>query len=142
MDTPLVFARHFAHLVWMFLRDPGSTYEQQTVLASLAAAARDAEVSLTLNDEGLRANGALVPAELTGVGDLTRQMMQHGLAMISADAGATEAELYGVAGIIAAMPVMDDGGAAAEANRREIGVRTIRFAARSRIRAELATRAA
>ncbi len=132
MDTPIVFVRHLAQLVWLFLREPGSTYEQQTVLSSLVDAAHDGEVSVALHSDGLRANGALVPAELIGVSDLQRQMSLHGLALISVDAGAAPSDLFGVAGIIAAMPVVDDGGAAAEAKRQEIGVKTIRFAARPR----------
>ena len=132
MDTPFAFTRNFAQLVWLFLREPGSTYEQQTVLESLAESVKDAEVNLTLADGVLRQNGAPVPSDVNGVADLTRQIALHGLALISVDAGASPAELFGTAGIIATMPVMDDGGVAAEEKRREIGIKTIRFAARPR----------
>ena len=124
MDTSRPFTRHFAQLVWLFLREPESTYEQQVVLSSLVDAAKETEVTLALNEDGLRANGVLVPADLKGVTDLIRQMALHGLAMISVDAGATASDLFGVAGIVAAMPVLDDEAQAAEEKRREIGVKT------------------
>ena len=132
MDTSRPFTRHFAHLVWLFLREPGSTYEQQVVLAQLVDAAKETEVMLALTEEGLRANGVLVPYDLKGVPDLMRQMGLHGLAMISADAGATPSDLFGVAGIVAAMPVLDDDAQAVEEKRLEIGVKSVRFVARSR----------
>ncbi len=132
MDPPLVVARHFSNLVWLLLHEPGSAYEQQSVLDSLAEAAKGATTNLAAHDDGLRADGVVVPASLTGVADLSRQMDLHGLAMISIDAGAVPADLFGVAGIIASMPVVGDGGAAADEKRREIGVRTVRFAARPR----------
>jgi HEAT repeat protein len=130
MDNALIFARHFAQLVWLFLRDPGSTYEQQTILGSLVEASKDGAVDLTLHDDGIRSNDVLVPADLTGAADLSKQMSRHGLAMISVDEGATPSDIFGVASILATMPVVGDGGAAADAKRLEIGVKTIRFAAR------------
>ena len=136
MDQSLIFARHFAHLVWLFLHEPRSTYEQQTVLDALVGASREGDVTIAFQEDGLRANGEVVSADLTGVSDLIKQMALHGLAMISAEAGALPSDIFGVAGILAAMPVIGDGGDAAEAKRLEIGVRTIRFAARPRPRSD------
>ena len=131
-DYPLIFARQFAQLVWLFLRDPGSSYEQQTVLGALADASREGAIDIALHEEAIRANHVTLPEDLTGVADLGKQMSRHGLAMIMVDACAEPSDIFGVAGILAAMPVVGDGGAAAETKRIEIGVKTIRFAARPR----------
>ena len=130
MDHTLVFARHFARLVWLLLHEPGNTDEQKATLRALVMVSKDGAVSLALRGEELHTNVAPVPSSLTGVVDVSSQMASHGLAMVMVDAGAAAADVLGVARILAGMPTLGDGGAAVEAKRRALGATTVRFAAR------------
>ncbi len=138
MGHSLIFARHFAQLVWLLLHEPANTDEQKVALRALVALAKDGSVNLALHSDSLQANGEMVAFALTGVADVANQMKLHGLAMISVDANAAAAHLLGVARIIAGMPTLDDGGAAAEAQRVALGATTVRFAAKPRMSQVLA----
>jgi len=89
-------------------------------------------VNLALHTDVLQANGLVVPFALTGVPDVAKQMKLHGLAMITVDGSAAPAHILGVARILAGMATLDDGGAAAEAQRVVLGATTVRFAAKPR----------
>lgn len=133
MEHSLIFARHFAQLVWLLLHEPANTDEQKVALRAMVTLARDGAMNLSLHADSLQVNGEVVPFALTGVTDTGKQMKLHGLAMISVDANAAPAHMLGVARIIAGMPTLDDGGAAAEAQRLAIGATTVRFAAKPRM---------
>ena len=114
------------------MREPGNVDEQKATLRVLAATSKDGGVSLAVHGEMLLANGQAVPNALPGVSDLATQVSLHGLAMFMADASAAPADLLAAARILAAMPTVNDGGAAAEAQRSLARATTIRFAARPR----------
>ena len=130
MEHPVNFARQFAQLVWLLIREPANVAEQKLALRAVAERAKSGVAHLALHPGGLRANDQPVPAALTGMSEVATQMRLHGLALIIVDENALPADLLNVARILAAMPVTDDGGAAAEAQRRTANVTTIRFAAR------------
>ena len=132
-----MFARQFAQLVWLLMREPANVAEQKLTLRALAERAKSGAVHLALHPGGLRANDEPVPAALTGVSETSTQMRLHGLALIIVDENALAADLLKVARILSTMPVADDGGAAAEAQRRSSAVTTIRFAARPAIANDL-----
>ena len=136
MDHSVIFARQFAQLLWLLLHEPGNTDEQKAALRALLNTSKLGPVSLALHGDQLQANGTLVPFALTGISDVTSQMARHGLALISTEAQASAAHLLATARILASMPVIGDGGAAAEAQRLAQGVTTIRFAARPRFSQE------
>ncbi|MEO8335591.1 MAG: HEAT repeat domain-containing protein [bacterium] len=139
MEHSIIFARHFAHLVWLLLHEPTNTDEQKVALRALVMLAKDGAVNLSLYSDSLQINGEVVPLALTGVTDVGKQMKSHGLAMISVDANAAAAHLLGVARILVGMPALDDdGGAAAEAQRIALGATSVRFAAKPRISLVLA----
>ena len=132
MDYSIIFARQFAHLLWLVLHAPANTDEQKAALRLLFSTSKQGAVSLALNGDDLYANANLIPGGLTGVSDVTSQMSRHSLALITADVGATPGDLLGTVRILASMPVLGDGGAAAEAQRVALKATTVRFAARPR----------
>jgi len=132
MDHTVILARQFAQLLWLLLHEPANTDEQKAALRALVNSAKLGTVSIAVHGEDVEANGSPVPRALTGVPDLVSQMTRHGLALITTDANAKPADLLNAARILASMPVIDDGGAAAEGQRIERGATTIRFAARPR----------
>lgn len=118
------------------MREPGNVDEQKATLRVLTATSKDGAVSLAVHGEMLLANGQAVPMALPGAVDLTTQIALHGLAMFMADVSATPGDLLAAARIIAAMPTVNDGGAAVEAQRNLVRATTIRFAARPRFTAD------
>ena len=140
MDHSVIFARQFAQLLWLLLREPANTDEQKAALRLLLNTSKLGSVSLALHGDELHANAHPVPLTLTGVSDVTTQMVRHGLALITTDAQASAADLIGTARILASMPVLGDGGAAVEAQRLALGAKTVRFAARPRFSQEAPAR--
>lgn len=136
MNHTVILARQFAQLTWLLLHEPANTEEQKTALRALHNTAKLGTVSLSATDDGLEANGETVSRVLTGVQDLLVQLAHHGLAMVTIEGNAKPADLLSAARIIAGMPVIDDGGAAAEAQRVATGTTTVRFAARPRLQQE------
>ena len=132
MEHSVIFARQFAQLLWLLLHEPGNTAEQKAALRALLTTSKLGPVSLALHGDELQANANPVPFALTGIADVTTQMARHGLALITMDPQASAADLLGTARILASMPVLGDGGAAAEAQRLALGATTVRFAARPR----------
>jgi hypothetical protein len=132
MEHSLIFARHFAQLVWLLLHEPANTDEQKVALRAMVTLSKNGAINLSLHSDSLQVNGEVVPFALTGVTDLAKQMKLHGLAMITVDASASPAHILGVARIVSGMPTLDDGGAAAEGQRVALGATTVRFAAKPR----------
>lgn len=138
MEHSVNFARHFTQLVWLLLHQPQGIDEQKAALRALVAASAGGAVSLVLIDNQLQANATRVPSTMTGVTDLALQMTLHGLAVLSIDASAPPAHLLGIARLLAGPPSPDDGGVTVEARRQDLGLTSIRFAARPRSRESLA----
>ena len=130
MDQSVIFVRQLAHLLWLVLNEAANVDEQKAALRLLLTTSRQGRVSVALHGLELQANGNVVPTAFTGVADLTVQMARHGLALMSSDDTATPAELLGVVRILASAPVLDDGGAAADAQRAAAGITHVRFAGR------------
>lgn len=138
MEHSVNFAQHYTQLVWLLLHEPQGIEEQKAALRALVAASAGGAVSLVLIDNQLQANSARVPAAMTGVTDLALQMTLHGLAVVSIDASAPPAQLLGSARLLAGPPAPDDGGVTVEARRQDLGLTSVRFAARPRSRESLA----
>ena len=128
MNHSVNFARQLAYLLWLVNNEPLNVDEQKAALRLLLTTSRQGPVSVALHGIELQANGNAVPNAFTGVSDLTVQMARHGLALISTEAAAGPADLLGVVRILASTAVLDDGGAAAEAQRAAAGIAAIRFA--------------
>jgi HEAT repeat protein len=137
MNSADLFARHYAHLVSLLLREPGNIDAQKSALRAAVAAARGTAANVAVIGDAVRANGEMVDTIHSGISDLVAQMRFHGLAMLAVDAGASPAHLLAVARILVGMPTLDDGGAAAEAQRIAAGATSVRFAARPRITSEM-----
>ena len=130
MEHAAAFARHFARLVWLLVHEQGNVDEQKASLRALATMSKEGAVELSVSGSELRAAETNVSATFTGVTDVSHAMTAHGIERISFDAGASPADLLGVARILAGVPVTGDGGAAAEAKRTALGARTVRFRTR------------
>ena len=127
MDHSVNFARQLAQLLWLVLNEPANVDEQKAVLRLLLTTSKQGPVSITLRGIELQANGNAVPNAFTGVADLIVQMARHGLALISSEVAAGPGDLLGAVRILASTPVIDDGGAAADAQRVAAGIAAIRF---------------
>lgn len=130
MDHSVTFARHFSRLVWLIMRKPGEIDKQKAELRALVTISRSVPLTLAVRDGLLTTNAQVVPTPLAGAEDVAAQMEAHGLAAITVDGDALPADVLGVARLLAGMPVLNDGGAAAEAKRLALGASTVRFAAR------------
>jgi hypothetical protein len=126
MDHSTTFARHFARLVHLLLHDPKNIANQKAALRLLVAMSKEGQVTLTLNDWHVVANGALLPAQLEGVEDLGAQLIGHAVAQITADKDATAADLLGIARALAAEPVPGDGGQTLADKLAALETRTVR----------------
>src|SRR5215213_7554660 len=113
MDHSVTFARHYARLLWLLLREPANVDEQKASLRALVTVSKDGAVSLTANGDGLWANATAVPSALSGVADLARQLGRHGIAGVAFDPGAAAAGVLGSARLLSGDEVAGDGGAAA-----------------------------
>jgi HEAT repeat protein len=127
MDNSVTFARHFARLVWLLLHEPASSDEQKAALRALATVSKDGAVTLTERDHLLAANDAPVSAAFAGVPEVAAQMMAHWVRAIVVEAGASAADLLGVARILASTATGAPGGAATEARRVALGAKTVTF---------------
>ncbi|MEP6731432.1 MAG: HEAT repeat domain-containing protein [bacterium] len=132
MDQSVIFARHFAQLIWLLLHEPTNIGEQKVALRALVILSKSGDATISLSGDALQINGETVPVALTGATDVAKQMKLHGIAMISIDVNAAPAHVLGVARILAGMPTLNDGGSAAEAQRVALGATTVRFAANPR----------
>ncbi|MBA3673057.1 MAG: HEAT repeat domain-containing protein, partial [Gemmatimonadaceae bacterium] len=133
MDHSVTFARHFARLVWLLLHEPANVDEQKATLRALVTISRDGGVVLTAEGETLTANGNVLPdalADVADVANVANQMLSHGLVSIQIDVRAAPADMLGAARILAGVPMLGDGGAAAEGKRQALGATTVLFTKR------------
>ena len=125
MDYSVTFARHFSRLVWLLLNDSSAIDEQKSALRALVTVSKDGPVSLTTDDWKLVVNGNTLPEALTGVQDLSAQMIGHAVRQIDVAAGAAPADLLGTARILAAEPVPGDGGRVFQQKMQALGSKTV-----------------
>ena len=127
MDYSVTFARHFSRLVWLLLNESANIDEQKAALRATVTVSKDGPVVFTARDWRLTVNGAALPDALTGVQDLTAQMIGHAVREIRIDRAAAAADLLGLARILAAQPVPGDGGEAAKARVAALGAKSLRI---------------
>lgn len=127
MDYSVTFARHFSRLVWLLLNESANIDEQKAALRATVTVSKDGPVVFAARDWRLTVNNAPLPDALTGVQDLTAQMIGHAVREIRVDRGAAAADLLGLARILAAQPVPGDGGEAAKARVAALGAKTVRI---------------
>jgi len=126
MDYSVTFARHFSRLLWLLLNDSSAIDEQKSALRALLTFSKDGPVTLTTEDWRLIVNGSALPETLTGVQDLTAQMIGHAVREIMVDADAAPADVLGTARILAAEPIPGDGGRTFLEKLRALGSKTVR----------------
>jgi HEAT repeat protein len=126
MDYSVTFARHFSRLVWLLLNESGNVEEQKAALRATVTISKDGPVTLSTTEWRLTVNGQALPEALTGVQDLTAQMIGHAVRELIIDKNAAPADLLGVARILAAEAVPGDGGAAVEKRVTALGAKTVR----------------
>jgi HEAT repeat protein len=126
MDYSVTFARHFSRLVWLLLNESGNIEEQKAALRATVTISKDGQVTLSTTEWRLTVNGDPLPEALTGVQDLTAQMIGHAVRELIIDKGAAPADLLGVARILAAEAVPGDGGVAVEKRVAALGAKTVR----------------
>ena len=126
MDHPTTFARHFARLVHLLLHEPKNIANQKAALRLLVAMAKENEVTLSVRDWQVTANGSVVPAQLEGVQDLTAQLIGHAVSDLVAEKDAAAADLLGIARILATEPVPGDGGRGVMEKLAALGAKTVR----------------
>ena len=88
MDYSVTFARHFSRLVWLLLNESANIDEQKAALRATVTVSKDGPVVFTARDWRLTVNGAPLADALTGVQDLTAQMIGHAVREIRVDRGA------------------------------------------------------
>ena len=126
MDYSVTFARHFSRLLWLLLNDGQAIEEQKSALRALVQVSGDGPVRFTTVDWRLMANDAPLPDALTGVQDLSAQMIGHAVATLEFDRGAIAADILGVARILSVEPVPGDGGRTVQERLASLGARTVR----------------
>jgi len=126
MEYSVTFARHFSRLLWLLLNESGNVEQQKAALRAAAMVSKDGPLTLATQEWRLTVNGALLPEALTGVQDLTAQMIGHAVRELAVDRGAVPADLLGLARILAGEPVPGDGGAAVQRRLQALGAETVR----------------
>lgn len=127
MDYSVTFARHYSRLVWLLLNESANIEEQKAALRASVTVAKDGPVTFATQDWRLSVNGSPLPEALTGVQDLTAQMIGHAVREIVIDQNAAAADLLGVARILAAEAVPGDGGDAVQGRVAALGAQTVQI---------------
>jgi len=127
MEYSVTFARHFSRLLWLLLNESGNVEQQKVALRAAVTVSKEGPVTLATQDWRLSVNGALMPEALTGVQDLTAQMIGHAVRELTVDRDAAPADLLGVARILVSEPVPGDGGAAVQQRLDALGAETVRL---------------
>src|SRR5918999_4683827 len=128
MDYSVTFARHFARLVWLLLREPGNVDEQKAALRALVTVSTDGPVTLALvGPQQLAANGNAIPGTLTAARELVLRLLGHDVRELHAEAGAAAGDLLNAARSLAEEPTF--GGDAPSATERlaATGARSVWF---------------
>jgi HEAT repeat protein len=127
MEYPLIFARHFAHLVWLLVNE-GSEYDAQiATLRALVQASRAGGVVFTVCDWSLTLNGDALPEDLPFGQDLAMQLAGHCVTELAVQTSASPSDLLGCARILASDPVPGGDERAVKARLHALDIRTIRM---------------
>jgi HEAT repeat protein len=128
MDYSVTFARHFARLVWLLLREPANIDEQKAALRALVTVSTDGAVTLTLSGpQQLAANGAPLPGTLNAARELVLRLLGHDVREMHAEAGANAADLLNAARTVAEEPNFDGDAPGATERLAATGARTVWF---------------
>ena len=111
MDHAATFARHFACLVWLLMREPTNVDEQKATLRALVMVAKDGPVELVVDDGVLSVNAAADSGAFAGVREVIDQVAAHGLRGLAVEPVATPGELLGTARLLAGAPGAADAAA-------------------------------
>ena len=127
MDYSVTFARHFARLVWLLLREPANVDEQKAALRALVTVSTDGAVTLTLSGpQQLAANGNALPGTLTAARELVLRLLGHDVREVHAEGGAVAADLLNAARALADEPSFG-GDAGATERLAATGARSVWF---------------
>ncbi|MDQ3948936.1 MAG: hypothetical protein M3282_01185, partial [Gemmatimonadota bacterium] len=128
MDYSVTFARHFARLVWLLLREPTNVDEQKAALRALATVSTDGAVTLTLSGpQQLAANGAPLPGTLSAARELVLRLLGHDVRELHAEAGAAAADLLNAARTLAEEPTFGGDAPSATEHLAATGARSVWF---------------
>jgi HEAT repeat protein len=128
MDYSVTFARHFARLVWLLLREPANVDEQKAALRALVTVSTDGAVTLTLSGpQQLAANGIELPGTLNAARELVLRLLGHDVRELHAEKGAAAADLLNAARTVAEEPTFGGDGPSATDRLAATGARTVWF---------------
>src|SRR5918999_992943 len=128
MEYSVTFARHFASLVWLLLREPANVDEQKAALRALVTVSTDGAVTLTLNSsQQLTVNGAPLAGTLTAARELVLRLLGHDVREMNAEAGAAPADLLNAARTLAEEPSFSGEAPTATERLGDTGARTVWF---------------
>jgi hypothetical protein len=128
MDYSVTFARHFARLVWLLLREPTNVDEQKAALRALVTVSTDGAVTLTLSGpQQLAANGTGLPGTLIAARELVLRLLGHDVRELHAEKGAAAADLLNAARTLTEEPTFGGDGASATERLAATGARTVWF---------------
>ena len=128
MDYSVTFARHFARLVWLLLREPANTDEQKAALRALVTVSTDGAVTLTLTGpQQLAANGTELPGTLVAARELVLRLLGHDVSELHAEKGASAADLLNAARTLVEEPTFGGEGPGATERLAATGARTVWF---------------
>jgi HEAT repeat protein len=128
MDYSVTFARHFARLVWLLLREPSNVEEQKAALRALVTVSTDGAVTLTLSGpQQLLANGNAIPGTLTAARELVVRLLGHDVREMHAEARATPADMLNAARALVEEPVFGGDLATITERLAATGARTVWF---------------
>ena len=101
MDFSVLFARHFARLIWLIRTQPDTVDDQKGALRALVMVVKDGAVSLRAEEGRLTANGTPLPDILTGIKDVATALSGAVTYALNFEKGASPADVLGVARLIA-----------------------------------------
>jgi HEAT repeat protein len=128
MDYSVTFARHFARLVWLLLREPANVDEQKAALRALVTVAKDGAVTLTLSGpQELAANGEALPGTLNAARELVLRLLGHDVRELHAEQGAAAVDLLNAARTLAEEPTFGGDTASATERLAATGAQTVWF---------------
>lgn len=128
MDYSVTFARHFARLVWLLLREPANIDEQKAALRALVTVSTDGAVTLTLSGpQQLAVNGEPLPGTLNAARELVLRLLGHDVREMHAEAGAAAADLLNAARTLVEEPTFGGDAPGATERLAGTGARTVWF---------------
>ncbi|MDQ3997387.1 MAG: hypothetical protein M3303_10270, partial [Gemmatimonadota bacterium] len=128
MEYSVTFARHFARLVWLLLREPANIDEQKAALRALVTVSTDGAVTLTLSGpQQLAANGTALPGTLNAARELVLRLLGHDVREMHAEKGAAAGDLLNAARTVAEEPTFGGDAPGATERLAATGARTVWF---------------